>query len=211
MLPQMSLAEIPVALLEQCRDGERAAMEQLLRQISPDVYRIVFSMLRDHDDTDEVVQEALIRLFRHLGQLKDLSRFASWMIRIAVNQVQTFRMRKGRQRLYHLEEAIEPEPGSVVIVNRHHGANPRELAQRRETRQTIDNAISELPDRQQTAFLLFEFEDYPIKQIAEAMGCSEGAVKFNIHAARKKLQGMLSDLLGGSQEADGRSRALSDA
>jgi DNA-directed RNA polymerase specialized sigma24 family protein len=124
---KMALAEVPVALLEACRGGDRLAMERLLRLVSPDFYRIIYSMVRDHDDTDEVVQEALLRLFRHIDQLKDPRRFASWAMRIAVNQVQTFRMKKSRQRLYPLEEGYEPEQG-VVVINGRREPTPREAA-----------------------------------------------------------------------------------
>ena len=191
----MSLRDVPVALVEACRQGDRGAVEQLLGLISPDVYRIVYSMLRDHDETDEVVQETLIRLFRYIHKLKDADRFASWVMRIAVNQVQTWRMKKSRQRLYEVTESMENDEGVVVLAGR--PANPRDAAVHRQMREHIENAMGTLPDRQQTAVVLFEIEGCSIKEIAEAMSCSEGAVKFNIHEARKKLQRRLGYLIQG--------------
>ena len=67
----MALAAVPVDLIEACRRGERDALERILRMISPDLYRLIFSMVRDHDQTDEIVQETMIRLFRHIKKLKD--------------------------------------------------------------------------------------------------------------------------------------------
>jgi RNA polymerase sigma-70 factor (ECF subfamily) len=75
--------------------------------------------------------------------------------------------------------------------------NPRDKASRRQIREHIEEAMGTLPDRQQTAVVLFEIEGCSIKEIATAMSCSEGAVKFNIHEARKKLQRRLGYLIQG--------------
>ena len=183
----MALADIPVSLIKNARDGGSDAIEQLMMAISPDLYRIIFSMLRDHDDTDEVMQESLLRVFRYLKKLRDCSRFTPWAIRIAVNQVHTYRMKRGKNRFYTLEEELEPKEGAVIL-NSTPAPDPRDAASRNETRAKIVRAMKALPNRQQTAIMLFELEELTIRDIANVMECSEGAVKFNIHEARKKLQ-----------------------
>ena len=190
----MALAAVPVDLIEACRRGERDALERILRMISPDLYRLIFSMVRDHDQTDEIVQETMIRLFRHIKKLKDIERFAPWAIRIAVNQVHTSRLKAGRQRLYPFNDAMDPPDGVVVLAGQA-GANPRETAAWRQVRERIELAMGDLPPRQQTAIVLFELEGCSIKEIANAMTCSEGAVKFNIHEARKKLKRQLGPMV----------------
>jgi RNA polymerase sigma-70 factor (ECF subfamily) len=124
-------------------------------------------------------------------------------MRITVNQVQTWRMKKNRRRLYELAEGVEPDEGAIVLTG-NQGGTPREEAMRREVREEIHHAMSELPNRQQTALVLFEIEGCSIKEVATAMSCSEGAVKFNIHEARKKLQKRLGHLMSGLA---GRQRA----
>ncbi|MCE5230466.1 RNA polymerase sigma factor [bacterium] len=193
----MALADVPVDLILSCRDNNRPATEQLLRQISPDVYRIAYSVLHDHDDTDEVVQETLIRIFRYIGSLKEPERFASWVMRITINQVQTWRVRKGRRRFYELDDVLDLDEGVVVVGSGTGGRSPREEAIQSEVRGEIQRAMAALPDRQQTAVMLFELEGLSIREIAGVMNCSEGAVKFNIHEARKKLQRRLSHLVRG--------------
>ena len=102
----MALADIPVPLIEACCRGERPALERLVREITPDLYRIVYSMMRDHDDTDEVVQEASLRVFRHIAKLKDPERFAAWVMRITVNEVQSWRLKKNRHQYYEIDEGM---------------------------------------------------------------------------------------------------------
>lgn len=189
----MALADVPVELIERCRREERSALEELFKLISPDLYRITYHMLRDPDSTDEVVQETFVRLFRHIKNLQEVERFASWTMRIAVNQVQTWRVRNRRRRLYQMDEAIEPDPEAVVLIGQQ--SNPRRRSEQIQIREHIEQAMKTLPDRQQMAITLFELEGHSIKEIAEVMDCSEGAVKFNLHEARKKLRGKLTHLV----------------
>ena len=62
-------------------------------------------------------------------------------------------------------------------------------------RDDINAAIRQLPPRQRDAIVLFEVEDLSIREISELLGCSEGAVKFHIHEARKRLRGLLEHYL----------------
>lgn len=192
----MALSQVPVELIQSCQRGEKGAIENLIQQISPDLYRILFSMLRDHDDTDEVLQETLIRLFRYIGALKDVERFPAWVMRIAVNQVQSFRVRKGRTRLYEIEDSREIS-NSAVVLGGATPSDPRENMMREQIRDEIAGAMKSLPDRQRMATVLFEVEGLSIKEIAEILECSEGAVKFNIHEGRKKLKRRLFHLVQG--------------
>jgi RNA polymerase sigma-70 factor (ECF subfamily) len=187
----VSLATVPVSLLVACQSGDRDAFERLYGLIHKDLYRIVYSFMRDHDDTDEVLQESLIRFYRHFGSLKKVEKFASWAMRILVNQCQTHRSRKGRHAYTPIEETTETDRLKVMFQN---GArpSPRDSAIGKETIGLIHRAISGLPERQRMAILLFEIQGLSIKESSEAMQCSEGAVKFNIHQARKKLQKSLA-------------------
>ncbi|MBI1785163.1 RNA polymerase sigma factor [Candidatus Sumerlaeota bacterium] len=192
----MALSQVSPLLIDQCRNGDRDAMESLISEISPDLYRIIFSIVHDHDDTDEILQETLIRLFRYIGALKDIQRFPAWVMRIAVNQVQTFRVRKNRNRLYEISDSREIS-NSAVVLNGVAPEDPSEKLQREQMRQEITEAMDSLPERQKMATVLFELEGMPIKEIASVMQCSEGAVKFSIHEGRKKLKRRLIHLVQG--------------
>ena len=183
----MSLATVPHGLLIRCQTGDRDAFERLYGLIKLDLYRIVFSFMRDHDDTDEVIQESLIRIYKHLGSLKEIGKFSSWAMRILVNQCYTHRSRKGRHSYTQIEETIESEDQEVMF---RHGAitNPRQELINKELLGRIHAAIDTLPKRQRMAVILFEIQGLSIKEVAHSMDCSAGAVKFNIHQGRRKMQ-----------------------
>src|SRR3984957_10205417 len=67
--------------------GDRAALEALLGQYLPLLYNIVGRALNGHADTDDVVQETMLRAVRGLGELRDPSAFRSWLVAVAVRQV----------------------------------------------------------------------------------------------------------------------------
>lgn len=157
----------------------------------PELYGFIYAMLRNHDDTDEVLQECLVRVHRHLGQLSDPTKFGWWLMKIAVNECRSARGRSTGRQTVQLDEAID-YPNESVVGTGPPPASPRESASLGETRRILDAAIRALPDRQRAAIILFEVEDRPIREVAEMLDCSEGAVKFNLHEARKKLRGALA-------------------
>lgn len=198
----MRFDAIPRELLERCRSGAAAdgarppdeAFDELCRLLQPDLYAFLFSLLRNHDDTDEVLVECLVRLHRHLGGLQDLDRFPGWLLKMAVNQVQTHRARNAARMTAPLEDAVEI-PHDRLAAHAQPAPSPRAALEQREVRAEIDAAMASLPPRQRAAIVLYEIEQFSVREIASILECSEGAVKFNLHEARRKLRQMLGHLL----------------
>jgi RNA polymerase sigma-70 factor (ECF subfamily) len=191
----VAISDVSTQLIKRCQLGEPEAFEELCRQIIHELFNWVFSILRDPDDTDEVLQESLIRVFKHIGTLKEADKFPQWLIRIAINQCYTHRSRKSRTEHYSLSEEIMVKTESNLFHPRE-VANPRQVLMQKEVLGEINAAIAKLPPKQRTAIMLFEVKGHSIREIAALLRCSEGAVKFNIHQARKKLRRELQHHLG---------------
>lgn len=183
-------------LLEACRGGNFDAFEELCVAVQRDLYGFIYSVMRNHDDTDEVLQETLLRIHKHLPQLEDLDKFPGWAMRIAVNQCNSHHTHNNAKALYSLDTEIEVQNEDVVGTGRA-PESPRDAMARTETKEHINIAISQLPPKQRAAIVMFEVEERSIREIAEILECSEGVVKFNIHEARKKLRKSLGPLLRG--------------
>ena len=188
----MRFDEVDTAQLQRAGDGDTTAFEQLCFAIQPDLYAFIRSHLRNHDDTEEVLQECLVRLHRHLHSLDDKSRFPWWLMRMAVNQCNSQRVRAAKRVSLPLDDAMRSEPQQLVAAAVP-APTPRESAERGDLRRRLDEAIALLPPRQRAAIVLFEVEDRPIAEIAQMLDCSEGAVKFNLHEGRQKLRQMLKE------------------
>lgn len=183
----MALQDVPIELVTRCQQGDPSAFEQLVGQIGPDLYKMIYAQVRDHDDTDEILQECLIRIYKHLGTLREVAKFPGWISRMIVNQCHSHRLKRSRTTMESTEDMVEMQDLDVMWQNPHVG-NPRKVLVRKEIMADINHAIRELPPRQRSAIVLFEIEGFSIREIADALKCSQGAVKFNIHQARKKLK-----------------------
>lgn len=191
----MAIRDVTLQLIRRCQRGDPEAFEELYRQIAHELFNWIFSILRDYDDTDEVLQESLIRVFKHIHALKEAEKFPQWLIRISINQCHTHRSRKQRTEHYSLCEEILVKAESKMFRPRE-VANPRQVLMQKEVLGEINAAIAKLPPKQRTAIMLFEVKGHSIREIASLLSCSEGAVKFNIHQARKKLRRELQHHLG---------------
>lgn len=192
----MSLAEIPADLIRRSQAGEVEALNELIVRISPDLRRLIYRQVRDPEDSDEIIQECLIRLSRHLPKMRDISKFPAWVMRMLFNQCYTFHKKKAATRFYQYEEAIEVTDERLVWPASK-SMTPRQTLIQKEVAEEINAAVLDLPPRQRAAFTLFELESHSIREVAEILTISEGAVKFNIHQARKKLKKALKHYVSG--------------
>jgi RNA polymerase sigma factor (sigma-70 family) len=191
----VGFAELDLELVTRSQSGDPAAFDSLCSEVGSDLYRFLLAHLRNHDDADDAYQEVLIRVHRHLPRLREPRKFPGWVKRIAINQCHTLRARAARKSLASWD-ALEETPDIPETVWQPQGVEtPRQAALRGEMGEQINQAIVQLPPRQRTCLVLFEVEGHSIRDIAETLGCSQGAVKFNLHQARKKLQGSLKQYL----------------
>lgn len=167
--------------VEQLRDPktQHAAFKRLVELYGRALYRHIRNYLIDHDDTDDVLQNTFIKVFRHIDGFKGESRLYSWIYKIATNEALTFlkqkakknRMSSGEHQLYlldHLEADSYLEPETVTIA--------------------LHKAVSQLPDKQQLVFKMKYFEDMKYEEISEILGTSVGALKASYHHAVRKIE-----------------------
>lgn len=190
----MRFDSIDPNLLKRCVAGDAAAFDALCVAIQQDLYGLLFAILRDHDDADDALQECFVRLFRHLSQLDAHEKFPGWMTRMAVNQCKTLLARKRNRSFAEFDDQVEV-PNDSVVAAAETPASPRRSLESKELGTRIHEAIGALPQRQRAAIVLYEIEKHPVAEIASLLGCSQGAVKFNLHEARKKLRTLLHEFM----------------
>ena len=175
-------------LLERCRAGDAEALDDLCRSIQDDLYAFILSHVRHTDDAADLLQDCLVRICKSIGGLRELSRFAPWVMKMALNVCHSHFASPNRGRIVSVEDLAESAETVQLVASSVPPPTPREASSAKEIQQFLNGAIKELPEKQRTAILLYEVEQLPIKKIAELLGCSDGAVKFNLHEARGKLR-----------------------
>jgi RNA polymerase sigma-70 factor (ECF subfamily) len=139
----------------------------------------------------EVVQDACCRAFGKLRSLSDSERFGPWLLRIVGNLALNRRRDRALRRMVSLDGPADGAPQDDPAPARWMASSapsPQELASAAELKAAIGRALDELPDKQRAALVLFSMEKLPHKAVAEILGISVEAAKWNVFAARKKLK-----------------------
>jgi len=178
-----------LAWVEAAQQGNQAAFGSLVRLFSRDVYGKAFSILKNHQDADDVVQETFIRVYRALPGFRFESSFRTWLITIATRQALNY-----RERMIREHESLDGPEGTLE-----HPALRVEETQitallDQEARRLLQEALPKLPKRQKEALTLKLQYDWKYEQIAQEMGTSVGSVKAHIFHA---IQNLTRHVIGG--------------
>jgi RNA polymerase sigma-70 factor (ECF subfamily) len=168
--------------VEAAQGGDPIAFGNLVERFQRDVYGKAFSILKNHVDADDVVQETFLRVYRALPGFRFESSFRTWLITIATRQALNF---LERQRSHH-ESLDAQEDGSEHAALRVEDHQMTALLDQ-ESRRLLREALPKLPKRQQQALTLKLEHDWKYEQIAQEMGTSVGSVKAHIFHAIKNL------------------------
>jgi RNA polymerase sigma-70 factor (ECF subfamily) len=155
--------------------------------------RIAFHYLRDAADTDEAVQDAFVKAYSHLSTFREELPFEVWFTRILINGcLDRIKGRNRRERW--LVPVPEPQPGQLSMADRLAGTGPSPEDQllARERRQRLAEALSKLPERQRSVFMLSHYEGCTSREVSALTGLNESTVRVHLFRAIRKLRTLLA-------------------
>lgn len=158
-------------------EAQTKFVSENMRRVFLLIYRIVGNVA----DAQDLTQEAFIKALQRQDQLKDLNKAAHWLSRIASNTAIDFLRRSGRVSFSELDEM--PELVAVSAME-----SPEQMVLRSERREYLESGLEILTDRERTALLLRDVEDLPAEEVAERLNCSKATVRSHIANARVKLR-----------------------
>lgn len=184
-------------LVRRTRAGESEAFDRLVERYQRRAVSVSYRLVGNLHDALEISQDAFVRAYRGLDTLEDAQRFGSWFLRIVTNLSLNFRRSRGtRGRTLSFEDCIVDDHGAADELLSDGPASeerPGALLAASELSEIVQRALSELPEPQRAALVLFSIEQMPQKDVADILGCSVEAVKWHVFAARKKLKERLAD------------------
>jgi RNA polymerase sigma-70 factor (ECF subfamily) len=176
----MTDEEIVIEVLE----GNKQLFEQLMRRNNRRVYRAALAIVKDDREAEDVMQDAYVRAYEHLGEFQGRARFSTWVTRIAVHEALARTRRRGRhESLDSLSEDAAMPPTNQPT--------PEESTSDREMRVVLERAIGSLPDDFRAVFMLRAVEEMSGGETAACLGIPEDTVKTRLHRARSRLQEIL--------------------
>lgn len=170
-------------LIAQCVTGDnRRAFERLVVEYSDDLRRFLLNLtLGNAPLTDDLAQDTFIKAYMSLGSFRGMSRFRTWLFRIAYNEYQTY-LRKHHE--VRLEDSKDPpdDPGDWTMS--HHSDDMR---------MDVERCMAVLNDTERTAVLLYYINDFTVSKICDIMDKPAGTVKSCLSRARTKMLKLLNE------------------
>ncbi|AXT54004.1 RNA polymerase sigma factor [Aquimarina sp. BL5] len=159
-----------------------SAFSKLVALYKQRLYWHIRNMVKNHDDTDDILQNVFIKVYKNISKFKGESKLYSWMYRIATNESITFLNQKAKKYNISNEELqqqlIENLEADVYFEGD-------------EIQLKLQKAITLLPRKQQQVFNMKYFQELKYKEISEILETSEGALKASYHLASKKIEEFL--------------------
>ncbi len=184
-------------LVFNAREGDVDSFTELIERYQERIYRTVFWLTKDHNDTDDLVQEAFLHAYKHLDGFKQKSSFSTWVYRIAVNRTLNFLKKRSKEK----NRAMIPvEDCSADRIGENSYVSPEKQALRKELRGKLGEAIESLPLPYRASFVLVVIQGMSHHHASDVLGCSENTVSWRIFRARKMLQTKLLPYLEGEKE-----------
>jgi RNA polymerase sigma-70 factor (ECF subfamily) len=168
--------------------GNTDLFHGLIRPHERSVYAMALSLLHNEADAEDVAQEAFLKAFRNLASFRRESKFSTWLISITLNEARGRLRKKKNVTMESLDEPPEGQGTFTPALLRDWRDIPSEALERKEIRQMLQQAITDLPLIYREVFLLRDVEDLSVNQSAEALGISIASVKVRLHRARIMLQ-----------------------
>ena len=162
------------ALINAARDGDRAAFDALFERHKRFVYNVCLRILGPGEDAVDACQSTFVKAYRRLSVFRGDACFRTWLYRIAVN-ISVGLARKEKHR-HPAGLSASPETGSHAMED------------------TVREAMLDLPPDVRAILVLFYFHGLSCEELAEALGCSEGAARVRLHRARKLFRKIYQEI-----------------
>lgn len=195
-------------LVERLKRRDEAAFNELVRLYQGKIYRLVFRMLGDAGEAEDLAQEVFVTVFKSIDSFRGDSKLSTWMYRVATNHCKNrikYLGRRAHKKKKEFDEVGDRDAiASASMSTSATVPRPDEMVHARQTEGFIQRALAELPDDQKELVVLRDIENMTYDAIQEVTGLPEGTVKSRLHRARLALQNRVQELQGMAQGQKGQ-------
>ena len=175
------------ALVASAKGGNLRSFEELVQRYERKIFRLAQNITQNHEDAQDVVQDAFLKAFSHLDNFQGDSRFYTWLVRIAVNEA-LMKLRKRRPGQVSLDDNIETEDDVMPREVEDWGPTPEQRYAQSELHRILNEAIGSLDAGLRIVFQLRDVEEFSTEETAQTLRLSIPAVKSRLLRARLKLR-----------------------
>lgn len=174
--------------IEEARNGDAAAFEQLVRRYEKQVFALTRRMCKNPADAEEAAQDAFLAAWQGLKFFRGESAFSTWLYRLTANACVDLLRREGRHQTA-AGAALDDEETALELPDE--SPTPHALTERAELREQLEAGLKALPEEYRTVLVLREVHQQSYDEIAEILSLELGTVKSRISRGRKRLRKFL--------------------
>ena len=180
-------------LLSRLRNGEEPAFKELVILFQDRVFNTALGLLQHHTEAEDIAQEVFIQIFRSIQQFKGDSLLSTWIYRITVTKSLDHLRSKKRKKRFGFFSSLFGDDNRPLYepVDFNH---PGVKQEQREDAVLLFKMIDQLPENQQTAFILNKLEELSYREIAAILKTTESAIDSLLQRAKQNLRKKLNEL-----------------
>jgi RNA polymerase sigma-70 factor (ECF subfamily) len=167
------------------------AFEQLVEHYERRAFRLAWKITRNHEDAEDVVQNAFVKAFQYLTDFRGDSRFYTWLVRITINEA-LMKIRRRHSNEVSIDEPIHADGTSDPSEIKDQAANPEQRYSHHEVQRILAASINDLEPSHRAVLQLRDVEGLSTQQTAKALDLTSSAVKTRLQRARMKLRESLN-------------------
>jgi RNA polymerase sigma-70 factor (ECF subfamily) len=188
------------ALIAGLRERDEDAFTEMVREHKDKVFNLVFRMVGNRAEAEDVAQEVFIAVFKNIDQFRGDAKFSTWLYRVAANHCKNrikylSRRPTSAHDLDALPEQHLADGGRAPLQS--HVDQPDAILEGREAEALIQQALAALDEDHRLLILLRDVEELSYQEIADITGLAEGTVKSRLHRARMQIKELLAKHQGG--------------
>ena len=175
------------ALVILAQSGDKTAFSELVRRYHERIYNMIYGLVGNMDDADDLTQEAFIRAYRALPRFQNRSQFYTWMYQIAMNCFRDWYKSAQRYREVSTQDTYMEEWKG--FTDHFVGSDSSDdQVQRNELQVLLECALARLQPEHRETIVLKDIEGLTYFEIAKILGCAVGTVKSRLFRAREHLK-----------------------
>ena len=179
-------------IIQQAINGQESAYEALLHRYKNGIYNMIYQMIKNREEAEDLVQETFIKAFNSLESYNDNYAFSTWLYKIAFNHC-IDAIRKKKLKTFPLDRPIQLRDGEVKHEIKDETHSPEGDFLFAEKKKRIQITINSLPKRYRQAIILRHQEDRSYEEISQILNIPLGTVKARIFRAREMLKKRLQE------------------
>lgn len=181
-------------LIKRALVGDQRAFKKLRQKYHDAIYNLIYRMIRDKDEVEDLTQEAFIKAFLSLSSFNDEYAFSTWLYKIATNNSIDY-IRRKKLQTFSIDKPIASSESDMHFELPDSTYEPDQNMIERQRKRLLEDAINSLPAKYRQVIHLRHVEEKEYQEIAQMLKLPLGTVKAHIFRAREMLNKYLRDKL----------------